>query len=189
MDAAFETCPGCGLELPQVGGATHPYIGASPSCWALFGEVLAREYADATYMTVHQLTVDSYAVQHPGTQDPRAIRSVWGHLVSLYWQLDQGQPAAEAQTLIPLATRLADGLGQLGPPSRRPDLTVADVIGATTAVEHRERVEAWARDVWTAWEEHRGRIAEVARRALDDRRQRGRAQDGRSAATRGARND
>ena len=63
-------CTGCGALVPDTPGPTHRYIGASPQCWALFGEVLAREYSDFRYASVHQLTVDSYAAQHPGTPSP-----------------------------------------------------------------------------------------------------------------------
>ena len=59
-------CPGCGLELPQRDGPVHPYIGASAACWSLYGEVLTREYGDASYRSAHRLTLDAYAVQHPG---------------------------------------------------------------------------------------------------------------------------
>ena len=69
-ERSFELCPGCGLSLPVVEGPTHPYIGASPSCWALFGQVIAREYGAPAYMKAHQTTVDAYAVQHPGRPGP-----------------------------------------------------------------------------------------------------------------------
>lgn len=55
----------------------------SPGWWAVFGEVLAREYEDPACMANHRLTVDAYAVQHPGEPTPAAARSVLLHLVSL----------------------------------------------------------------------------------------------------------
>jgi hypothetical protein len=42
-EASRTVCPGCGLVLPARGGATHDYLDASPECWALYGELLARE--------------------------------------------------------------------------------------------------------------------------------------------------
>ena len=67
-------CPGCGLALPARPDAPkHPYVGASAECWAVYGEVLAREYEDPAYFRVHQLTVDAYAVQHPGAPERRSI--------------------------------------------------------------------------------------------------------------------
>lgn len=37
-------CPGCGLMTAVQDGPTHPYVVSSPGCWAIYGEVLAREY-------------------------------------------------------------------------------------------------------------------------------------------------
>jgi hypothetical protein len=45
---------GCGALLPDVNGPTHPYLGASASCWAVYGEVLAREYGEYRYPPVHR---------------------------------------------------------------------------------------------------------------------------------------
>jgi hypothetical protein len=163
-DAAVETCPGCGLQLPASDGATHSYIGASPSCWAVFGEVLAREYGDATFMKVHQLTVDAYAVQHPGKPEPRAVRSVWGHLASLYLQLDQAVPPQIANRVIGEVAAQADLLGWIEPPGAAA-ITIADVAAAQGAAEHAAAVERWARAVWACWSEHRDRVAEVAEQA------------------------
>ncbi len=64
MDTS-ETCPGCGGSFDVSDGPTHRYLGASPGCWAVYGEVLAKEYSDAAYYRVHRLTVDAYSAQHP----------------------------------------------------------------------------------------------------------------------------
>ena len=59
-------------------GPTHPYYGCSPACWARYGEVLAREFQDPAYFGLHQLTVDAYAVQHPGSRSgARSNRSLF----------------------------------------------------------------------------------------------------------------
>jgi hypothetical protein len=50
----------------------HPYIGSASGCWLLYSEVLAREYGDLRYAPAHQLTVDVYAVQHPGVPERRS---------------------------------------------------------------------------------------------------------------------
>ena len=36
-----EPCVGCGAQVPKKQGPTHEYIGASPGCWELFGQLLA----------------------------------------------------------------------------------------------------------------------------------------------------
>ena len=79
-DKAARPCAGCGALVPVTDGPTHPYIGASPGCWAIYGEVLAREYGEYAYPPVHRLTVDAYAAQHPGVPSRRSIQSVAIHL-------------------------------------------------------------------------------------------------------------
>lgn len=69
----LETCADCGISLAPVDTAAHAYLGASPSCWALYGEVLAREYCDPAYFRAHRMTVDAYAAQHPGRAERRAV--------------------------------------------------------------------------------------------------------------------
>ena len=82
-EVGTEPCIGCGAIVPRTDGPTHRYLGASPGCWAVYGEVLAREYQEPTYAVVHRMTVDAYAVQHPGTSSPQTIQSVVVHLISL----------------------------------------------------------------------------------------------------------
>ena len=59
-------CLGCGGEFREMDGPTHPYVLSSAGCWAAYGELLALEYEDRTYAVVNRLSVDTYAVQHPG---------------------------------------------------------------------------------------------------------------------------
>jgi hypothetical protein len=59
-------CVGCGAIFEDREGPTHRYTESSPACWAAYGEVVAREYSDSSYAALHGLTVDAYAVQHPG---------------------------------------------------------------------------------------------------------------------------
>jgi len=53
----------------------------SPACWIRYGDLLAVQYASPRRMAFHQLVVDTYAVQHPDSDDPRAIKSVGIHLM------------------------------------------------------------------------------------------------------------
>ena len=46
MSENLRPCPGCGVLLPETGGQSHRYIGASPECWAAFGKVSEKEYGD-----------------------------------------------------------------------------------------------------------------------------------------------
>lgn len=97
MRAELEPCRGCGALVPCGDGPTHRYIGASPGCWAVFGEVLAREYSDRRYWPVYQLTVDAYAVQHPGEPSRQTIQSAAIHLISLYSVLEAGRTFDQAK--------------------------------------------------------------------------------------------
>jgi hypothetical protein len=62
----------------------------SPACWVRYGDLLAAQYSNPERMAFHQLVVDTYAVQHPDGDDPRAIRSVGIHLMTLCLCLERG---------------------------------------------------------------------------------------------------
>ena len=88
------SCPGCAIVLPEIEGPTHAYIESSPACWAKYGEVLAREYADPDlFAKVHRMSVDAYAVQHPGRPSPQSIQSVAVHLISLCTMIEKDASA------------------------------------------------------------------------------------------------
>ncbi|MEL7023540.1 MAG: DUF5946 family protein [Pseudomonadota bacterium] len=152
-----ETCPGCGVVLEAVDGPVHRYMESTPSCWAIYGEILAREYSNATYMSVHRLTVDAYAAQHPGQPCPQSIQSVAVHLTSLFSVLELGLKHAAATQLL---KRCADTMTfvWLEPPEHLGATTVLDVVRATNAGQHSEIVKRWANDVWQAWSPHHAQI-------------------------------
>ena len=64
--ADYETCVWYGLQTVKSPEPVLRYLESSPGCWAKFGALLTREYENAQYRTVHELTVDVYALQHPG---------------------------------------------------------------------------------------------------------------------------
>ena len=153
-EAGERICPGCGVVLPtRTGLPKHPYIGASPECWAEFGKLLAREYEDAAYRHVHQLTVDAYAVQHPGRREERAIQSVAVHLMTLAMVVGDGLDPREGPRLHKRMVR-ARGFQWLEPPSMEGRMTVLDVLQAKTPLEHDRLVRAWAEDLWEVWAAH-----------------------------------
>jgi hypothetical protein len=151
-------CVGCGALVPDVDGPTHRYIGASPGCWALYGEILAREYDDAAYRAVHRLTVDAYAVQHPGVPSPQSIQSVAVHLISLYLVLERGRDPAYAARVMGRAANRQGILRWLDPPASLGALTVLDVHAAPDPIAHRRQVQRWARSVWDAWGPHHATV-------------------------------
>ena len=102
---------GCDDRYLPVEGPTRGYLYRRVSaCWQAFNEVIAREFGDAAYGVVHRHTVDTYAVQHPGTDDRRERQSVAVHLIGLCHWLEHGHLGEPSCTRITqaLATANAD---------------------------------------------------------------------------------
>jgi hypothetical protein len=168
MSQALETCPHCKLVLPRHDGAAHAYLGGSPSCWGLYGQVLAREYADPAWMAPHRITVDAYAAQHPGRPEPRTVASINVHLVGLYLTLERGLDGGYVRQVIGRLTRDKDRLAWLEPPADLGAITVADVMRAQDPAAHSAVVTDWGRSVWRAWADHHRTVIELAGRAARD---------------------
>lgn len=166
LAALVEPCPGCGATfLPRPDGAVHAYIGASPACWAVFGELLAREFQNPSYGWIHRHTVDVYTVQHPGFNDRRQRQSVALHLIGLCQWLELGM---DMRMLNPITQRLAGESRDwpwLEPPMTH-ELTVLDVLAATNPDEHGHLVREWAESVWRSWSAHHLLIRQWADEAL-----------------------
>lgn len=157
MSNEIKRCFPCGAPVPEQDGPTHRYMASSPGCWAVYGEVLAREYEDVRYAANHRLTVDAYAVQHPGEPGRQALRSVCLHLCSLHLVLERAVPPQRAtEMLASLAER--DDYTWLEPPPSTGAVTVADVHAAVDPFDHLARVEDWARSAWAAWRRHHATI-------------------------------
>lgn len=166
LDAVAPRCPGCGIRVPApANGPTHEYIESSPGCWALFNELLAREFGDPSYGRVHRHTVDVYAVQHPGTNGRRQRQSVALHLIGLCHWLERD---LEQDRLNAITQRLASedrAWPWLEPPAGY-DVTVGDVHRARTGAEHGTLVRHWAQATWDAWAAHQPQVREWATDAL-----------------------
>jgi len=148
-------CMGCGAILRDVDGPTHDYMESSPACWSTYSKVLAREYADRQLLErVHRLTVDSYAVQHPGRASAQSIQSVAGHLISLCAVLEDGASSEWATKVVREVARAKGRFAWLQPPQSMGSITVVDVWRAKGAAEHEKRVRDWASSVWAAWAPH-----------------------------------
>jgi Family of unknown function (DUF5946) len=160
-------CPGCGVVLPEYDGPTHPYIGASAACWALYGELLAYEYGEIGYPECHRLTIDAYAAQHPGKRDPRSIRSLATHLSGLYLVLERGLDGPAATALKNRVLAANPRFAWLQPPQLDRALNVGDVLEGRSEIRHCDTIETWARTVWQAWELHHSTVAEWVEGALE----------------------
>jgi hypothetical protein len=133
---------------------------SSPECWAVFGEVLAKEYTEPALLgDVHQLTVDTYMAQHPVEQP---LKSLIAHLVSLYTMIELGRDASVARAALVGSLKRASDFPSILPPSCLGRLTVIDVARASDASEHADVVRSWASEVWAAWSEHHGTITRLA---------------------------
>ena len=133
---------------------------SSPACWAAYGEVLAREYSDPAYFQVHRLSVDAYAVQHPGHDNPQAIQSVAVHLIRLGLQLERELTPGQANSAMVQAVLNKSRYMWLEPPVSRGAVTVADVWKTASVEAHVEAVRQWARSAWQAWAPHHTIIKE-----------------------------
>ncbi len=151
-------CFSCGGEYILSDGPVHRYMDSSPGCWAAFGEILTREYSNPSYFEVHQLTVDAYAVQHPGKKDRQSIQSVAIHLIRLCLILEHGLIPKEANHAMKMASKMKKRFTWLKPPLSLGSITAADVIKAKTVSEHKAIVRAWAKSVWEAWSVHHNTI-------------------------------
>ncbi len=161
-----EECPGCGARFPAVASReTHEYIGASPACWSAFGELLAREFGDASYGWIHRHTVDVYTAQHPGIDGRRQRQSVALHLIGLCHWLEHGLATAQLNTVTQRLAAERRDWPWLQPPTAY-EHTVLDVLAATDAEEHARAVRAWAASTWGAWEAHHEVIRRWAADAL-----------------------
>lgn len=134
MNNALVPCPGCGAQVPASDGPTHRYIGASAGCWAVYGEVNARGYAGEGQFDDRLLTVNTYAVQHPGVPSPQTIQSVAVHLLGLMLVLEQD---ASRRQVIAALQAAADGsriFRWMEPPTYRYALTILDVHRAAGSI-------------------------------------------------------
>lgn len=139
-------------------GPIHRCMTSSPGCWAIHGEVLAREYGDATFAARHRLTVDAYSVQHPGTPGPQSIHSVALHLIGLYLVLEKGLSLDFATRALKPLSQQKGAFQWLKPPASMGALTVAEVARAENRIAHVAAVDAWAASAWQAWGTHHDQV-------------------------------
>ena len=150
MISNLETCVGCGAQLPAFDGPIHDYMTSSPACWHIFGQILAAEYSTPSLMGVHRLSVDTYAVQHPGDRSRRAIQSVGLHLARLMVQLKSDITPEYTNTLMRRFTKHKSTLKALTPPAAF-RMTVADISPHIGTENHANIVRKWAHATWQDW--------------------------------------
>jgi len=145
-------CYGCGAMVENIAGQPHKYIGATQGCWNLYGEVLAKEYGEYEYFEhTHRLTVDTYAIQHPGQPGKQSTQSVNIHLIRLYSVLIKNISGGEATKKIGKILEKNPRFEWLEPPVPNGKITVIDVLTAVNKEEHEKVVREWAEDVFGCW--------------------------------------
>lgn len=146
--------------MPLRGQSYDRKFHASAECWALFEKVLAAEFQDPVlFGQVHQMSVDSYAVQHAGGRHPD--KSVCVHLVGLHLMLERAVPPAKVPLLLQrLAAR--SSWPHLVSPDERASVTVYDVAHADSRETHVQRVREWAAAVWRVWTPHHQAARDLA---------------------------
>ena len=134
-----ERCAGCGAMI----------LGAELGCQAVWDEISIMIYTHPAYAASHDLAFDAYCMQHPEKYG-RSAKSYAAHLTRLCcgieYQADPGVYAIIRQWL--------DGKVPLEKPAllrERGQLTVLEVYAASDAAEFRQRVQAWAENVWQAY--------------------------------------
>lgn len=155
----FERCVWCGLKTKIIDGPVHPYLESSAGCWAKYGELLAREYENYEYMQVHSLTVDAYALQHPGRESRQTIQSVNIHLASLYSYFVLGYPLGQLANIKSKFSEQKKLYEWLDPPKTLTRINVSDVLEANNASQHRKKVLNWSEYVFGEWEDYHSKIA------------------------------
>ena len=148
--------------MPSREGLTvRSYYNNSPECWSVYTEVLAAEYSNAVlFGQAHQLTVDSYAVQHAGGSHPD--KSIAIHLTGLHLVLDRGLRPPDVP---PLLQRLASSIAawpHFIPPQVQWPVTIFDVALSTGGAGHAPAVREWSSVVWQGWKDHHSAIAALA---------------------------
>lgn len=127
---------------------------------------MAREFGNPAYFGVHQLTVDTYAVQHPGSPDRRSIQSVGLHLMTLGLFLHGDADVSAGPALHKRIMANRPDFHWLAPPPMSGRKTIADALEARSAREHEKLVREWARDVWEAWAPHHRMVREWVEQSL-----------------------
>ena len=161
-----EPCCGCGANLATITGPTHPYMLSSPACFTHFNTILAVEYSTPDLMRVHRLTVDTWAVQHPGDEtDRRAVQSVAVHLGRLMVQLDRTLTPEKTNAIILRLLKQKTDFPKFEAPVKF-QITAKDVAAFAGSRSHAEKVREWAQATWNDWHHEHARIKEWVARSL-----------------------
>lgn len=148
-------CVGCHGVVPDMDGPIHRYMTAAPGCWRAYTELLGGGGLPPSPAV--GLTVDAYAVTHPGIPGPQSTPSVWIHLVTLCFVLERRWPVDQSNRLRRAAADSFHGLPWLTPPESMGDVTAIDVDAALKAGDGSRAIDLtqrWVHGAWAAWATH-----------------------------------
>ncbi len=120
-------CIGCGGRVPDIDGPVHRYMDSSPGCWHAYTELMANRLPPGPHAP---LTVDAYAVTHPGVPGPHSTASVWVHLITMSLVLENGWKSDQAVRIRRIAADAFSDWPRLSVPADMGAVTAADVAGA-----------------------------------------------------------
>jgi hypothetical protein len=153
--ARIVRCVGCGGFVPDEDGPIHRYMTAAPGCWRIYTELAAGGIPSNPWA---RLTVDAYAVTHPGVPGPQSTPSVWIHLTTLCFVLERAWPPEQAVRLRRIGADAFAGWPWLEPPPFTGEVTAVDVATAADPYAASELVRNWVADAWSAWSQHRSAV-------------------------------
>ncbi len=160
VSSQSEYCPDCGALVPVIpDGPVHRYFGASSGCWVLYAALLSREFSTFDART-HQLSVDTYAVQHPGTPSPQTTQSVCTHLVALCLSLEHEYGVEDIRPMMGDVSkgRFFTPVWLAAPAASVWPVTIVDLLDATSPEDYGAAVRQWAEATWQAWSAHHARV-------------------------------
>ena len=123
-------------------------LGGRADCQRVFDELSANAWQDLTRASVHNLAVDTYAMQHP-EEYGRSAKSYFQHLTALCCGVEHAGDVQLYWSIAPTFERT--------PPPEKPallsdrgSLTIADVA-AEAGEGYASSVREWAAAVWLAY--------------------------------------
>lgn len=152
-------CVGCGGRVPAIDGPIHRYMTAAPGCWRAYTELLGGGGLPPSRAA--GLSVDAYAVTHPGLPGPQSTPSVWVHLVTLCFVLERRWPVEQAIRLRRVAADAFSRWPWLEPPEHMGDVTAIDIwtaLAAGNGTAASDLTARWVEGAWAAWSRHHGAV-------------------------------
>jgi hypothetical protein len=131
----------------------------------VWNEISARAYADPAYAALRDLAFDAYCMQHVERYG-RSAKSYAAHLTRLCCGLEHdGDP--QVYEAIQKWLNGTVVIERPVAPSRRGQMTVADLRAARNAQEHTQLVREWAANVWRAYSTQHDAAHQWIRAALN----------------------